>query len=63
VHPVGSYCKDFPRNISENIVQCSKVEVQMDRENDRSLLVKQNAVLLYDSDFKPEPSRCIYNLF
>jgi hypothetical protein len=56
VHPVRSYCNDFPGNLFENIVQCSKVEVQMDIENDRLLLVKQNAVLLYDSDFKPEPS-------
>jgi hypothetical protein len=46
---------DFPGNVSENVVQCSKVEVQMYRENERLLLVKQNAVLLYDSDFKPEP--------
>jgi len=55
VHPVGSYCTDFPGNVSENVVQRSKVEVQIDRKNDRLLLVKQNAVLLYDSDFKSEP--------
>jgi hypothetical protein len=54
VHPVGSYCTEFPGNVSENIVQCSKVEVQMDRENDRLLLMTQSAVLLYDSDFKSE---------
>jgi len=34
----------------------------MDTENDRLLLVKQNAVLLYDSDLKSEPLWCIYNL-
>jgi len=28
VHPVGSYCTDFPENLSENIVQCSNVAVQ-----------------------------------
>ena len=56
MHPVGSYCTDFPENLSENIVQCSNVAVQMDRQYDRLLLVKQNVVLLYDSDFKSEPS-------
>ena len=56
MHLVGSYYTDFPGNVSENIVQFSKVEVQIDRGNDRLLLVKQNAVLLYDSDFKSEQS-------
>ena len=56
MHLVGSYRTDFPGNVSENIVQCFKVEVEMDGGNDRLLLVKQNAVLLYDSDFKSEPS-------
>jgi hypothetical protein len=55
VHPVGSNCTDFPGNVSEKIVECSEVDVQM-KERMTLLVVRQSAVLLYGSDFKSEPS-------